>query len=121
MRVKFFNGLFSMLILPFLLFSFKDVASQAIQDAVYALRNEQPEKAKGILLKMLSSNPADAETNYRLGNLYYSLGKRDSSSYYFQNGTKPEDKVNYNFEHSLVWRTAGLPETARDWRYWAPR
>jgi tetratricopeptide (TPR) repeat protein len=80
-----------------LVFSSFVVFPQTIQDALYAIRNEQPEKAKGILLKMLSANPADAEANYRLGNLYYSLGKRDSASYYFQKGTKPEDKINYNF------------------------
>src|SRR5688500_11690205 len=80
--------------------------SQTLPDAFYALRNEQPAMAKSVLLKLQSASPADPEMNYRLGNLYYTLGKKDSASYYFQKGIKPEDKVNYNF--------AGLGKIALD-------
>ncbi|HXH18698.1 MAG TPA: tetratricopeptide repeat protein, partial [Chitinophagales bacterium] len=80
--------------------------SQTIQDAVKALWNEQPQKAKNILLHVVSKTPADAEACFRLGNIYYSLGKKDSAAFYFQKGIKPEDKVNYNF--------AGLGKLALD-------
>ncbi len=106
MRFKFHNGRFGILILLPLLLSLENAASQTIQDAMDALRYEHPEKAKSILLKTLAANPADAEANYRLGNLYYSMGKRDSASYYFQKGINPNDKVNYNF--------AGLGKLALD-------
>jgi len=82
------------------------IYSQTIQDAIKAVRNEQPQKAKAILLQLVAKNPADAEAYYRLGNIYYSLGKKDSAAFYFQKGIKTEDKVNYNF--------AGLGKLALD-------
>lgn len=80
--------------------------SQSIQDAMNAMRNEQPAKAKNILLHIIAKTPADPEACYRLGNIYYSLGKKDSAAFYYRQGTKPEDKVNYNF--------AGLAKVALD-------
>lgn len=106
MRFRFYHGCSGISLLLLLLLSFENMAAQTIQEAIDELRYEQPEKAKGILLKMLAANPADAEANYRLGNLYYSFGKRDSASYYFQKGINPDDKVNYNF--------AGLGKLALD-------
>src|SRR5687768_12928922 len=70
---------------------------QTINDAMEAAQGELPGKAKSILTGLLAKNPADAEANYRLGNLYYQLGKKDSAKIYFEKGIKPDDKVNVNF------------------------
>ncbi len=80
--------------------------SQTVQDAIQAVRNEQLVKAKNILLQIISKTPAGAETFYRLGNIYYSLGKKDSAAFYYLKGIKPEDKTNYN--------QAGLGKLALD-------
>ena len=82
-------------VISFLAFSFTSSGAQTINDALNAIRNEQPHKAGQIYLQLLSSNPSDHELNYRLGNLYYSLGKRDSASIYFRKGVEMDIKLNY--------------------------
>ncbi len=85
---------------------FSQVVHHAIHQASKAIQNEQPEKAKHLLLEHLSKVPVDQEAHYRLGNIYYQLGKKDSAKYYFEKGIKPEDKINFNF--------AGLGKLALD-------
>lgn len=82
------------------------VFAQTVNDAIRAQQGEQPKVAKNILLGILAKTPADAEANYRLGNVYYQLGKKDSARVYYEKGIKPDDKVNYNF--------AGLGKLALD-------
>ena len=82
------------------------VYSQTINDAIKAAQSEKPVQAKNILLGFITKTPADQEAHYRLGNIYYQLGKKDSAKYYFEKGSKPEDKINYNF--------AGLGKLALD-------
>ncbi len=73
------------------------VFSQTINDAIKAAQSEKPVLAKNILLGLIAKTPADQEAHYRLGNIYYQTGKKDSAKYYFEKGIKPEDKINYNF------------------------
>ncbi len=80
--------------------------AQTWDDVQNLLWNEQNDKAKETLKALVAGNPADAELNYRMGNLLYSEGKKDSARIYYNKGIKPEDKVNYNF--------AGLGKLALD-------
>lgn len=94
-------------ILPLvILFFATSVFAQTIDEAIRAVKGETPVQAKHILLAILAKTPADPETNYRLGNLYYQTGNKDSAKYYFEKGIQAGDKVNYNF--------AGLGKLALD-------
>ncbi len=84
----------------------QQLVAQSWADAQYALWNEQPAKAKEIVKSLLASNPTHPEYNYRMGNLLYNEGKKDSAKIYYNRGIKPEDKTNYNF--------AGLGKLALD-------
>src|SRR5687768_10374948 len=77
------------LLLPFFAFS------QSVNDAVKLLQNEQPEKAKNILRTLFSKNKQDSEAGFRLGNLYYELGKKDSAKIVFNECAQAETKPNY--------------------------
>ncbi len=80
----------------FITFS-QQLAAQSWADAQYAIWNEQPAKAKEIVKGLLVANPTNEEYNYRLGNLLYAEGKKDSAKIAYNKGIKPEDKTNYNF------------------------
>lgn len=86
--------------------------AQTVNDALRAMQGETTVRAKHILLSILAKTPADQEANYRLGNLYYQAGKKDSAKFYFEKGIQPGDKVNYNF--------AGLGKLALDEKNMAP-
>jgi len=94
MNKRFTIGTFAVVIASGI---FAQTVNPAITNAVKALQGEQTTKAKDILLSYLAQTPADQEANYRLGNIYYQLGNKDSARYYFEKGIKPDDKVNYNF------------------------
>ncbi len=71
--------------------------SQTLDDAFWALNNEEPARAKSILLAIVKANPGNAEAAYKLGNYYYLTGNKDSARICYERGILPDDKVNYNF------------------------
>ncbi len=52
--------------------------------------------AKGYFLNKFKQNPADAFTNYYLGQIYFNTDSYDSARYYFQNGLSSNPNDPYN-------------------------